>query len=93
MYEIVIGRSESDRKKLGLRGTIFLGKHYVKMGAVTSLSNKVYIDITQPHVILLTGKRGYGKSYSISCIAEEMTLLSEDIKNKIAVLIIDTMGI
>lgn len=61
MYEIVIGRSESDKKKLGLKGTIFVGKHYVKMGAVTSLSNLVYIDVAQPHVILLTGKRGTGK--------------------------------
>ena len=41
MYEIVIGRSESDLKRLGLKGTIFLGKHYVKMGPTTSLSNKI----------------------------------------------------
>ena len=41
MYEIVIGRSEKDREKYGLRGTIMLGKHYVKMGQTTSLSNPV----------------------------------------------------
>ena len=61
MYEIVIGRSESDKEKLGLRGTVFLGKHYVKMGPTTSLSNKVFMDISRAHVILVAGKRGSGK--------------------------------
>ena len=93
MYEIVIGRSESDKKKLGLKGTIFLGKHYVKMGAVTSLSNQVYIDVAQPHVILLTGKRGSGKSHTLAVIAEEMSKLPEGIRERIGVLIFDTMGI
>jgi len=93
MYEIVVGRSEKDKKALGLQGTIFLGKHYVKMGAVTSLSNKVFVDVAQPHVILLTGKRGMGKSYSLATMAEEMTLLPEEIRKKLSVLIIDTMGI
>lgn len=93
MYEIVVGRSESDRKLLGLQGTIFLGKHYVRMGTNTSLSNKIFLDIAKTHVVLVSGKRGSGKSFSIGVIAEEMAHLPEEIKNKIAVLIIDTMGI
>jgi hypothetical protein len=35
-YDIVIGREESERQKFGDRGTIFIGKHYVKMGQTTS---------------------------------------------------------
>ncbi|MEK6955777.1 MAG: DUF87 domain-containing protein [Nanoarchaeota archaeon] len=93
MYEIVVGRSEADRKLLGLQGTVFLGKHYVRMGNTTSLSNKIYLDVTKTHVILVAGKRGSGKSYSLSAIAEEMSDLPTEIKNKIAVLMIDTMGI
>src|SRR3989344_2023605 len=86
MYEIIAGRSESDKKELGLAGTIFLGKHYVKMGQYTSLSNKIYMDVARTHVVLVSGKRGSGKSYTLGTIAEE-------IKNKLAVLMIDTMGI
>jgi len=58
MYEIVIGRDEADKKRLGLRGTVFLGKLFVKMGQTTSLSNKVLLDVARPHVILISGKRG-----------------------------------
>ena len=58
MYEIVVGRSESDRKALGIQGTVFLGKHYVRMGPATSLSNKIYLDVAKTHVVLVAGKRG-----------------------------------
>jgi uncharacterized protein len=61
MYDIVIGRGEGDRKKYGKRGTIFLGKHYVKMGQTMSLSNNIYMDIARAHVISVFGKRGGGK--------------------------------
>src|SRR3989338_857036 len=57
MYEIVIGRSESDLKQFGLKGTIFLGKHYVRMGQTTSLSNKVYMDVARSHIVLVSGKK------------------------------------
>ena len=93
MYEITIGRNESDKKSLGLKGTVFLGKHYVKMGATTSLSNKVFMDVTKSHVVLIAGKRGSGKSYLLGVIAEEMADLQKEIKNKIAVVMFDTMGI
>ena len=93
MYEIIIGRSESDLKNFGLAGTIFLGKLYVKMGQTTSLSNKVYMDVARSHVILVSGKRGSGKSYSLGVIAEEMCNLPEEISKRLAVVIIDTMGI
>ncbi len=93
MYEIIVGRTESEKKLLGLKGTVFLGKHYVKMGVTTSLSNKIYMDVTRSHIVLVCGKRGYGKSYSLGVIAEEMAHLPYEVKNKIAVLMIDTMGI
>jgi hypothetical protein len=93
MYEILIGRNEADKKRLGLRGTIFLGKLFVKMGQTTSLSNKILLDVARSHVILICGKRGWGKSNSIGVIAEEISNLPEEIAENLSVLIFDTMGI
>ncbi len=64
MYEIIIGRNETDRKKFGDKGTFLLGKHYVRMGQTTSLSSNIYMDAVRPHVTFVVGKRGSGK-----CIA------------------------
>ena len=93
VYDIIIGRDEADRKRYGKEGVIFLGKSYVKMGQTTSLSNNVYLDVNRAHTIMLCGKRGSGKSYSLGVIAEEMVSLPKEIKDKLSVLILDTMGI
>ena len=61
MYDIVVGRSERDKEKYGTEGTVFIGKHYVKMGQTVSLSNKVYLDVGKSHVVFIVGKRGSGK--------------------------------
>jgi replicative DNA helicase len=61
MYDIIIGRSEGDKKKLGTEGTVLLGKHYVRMGRTITLSNKIYMDVTKSHVVFVCGKRGSGK--------------------------------
>jgi len=61
MYDIIIGRSEDDKEKYGTEGTVLLGKHYVKMGRTTSLSNKILLDVIRSHVIFVCGKRGGGK--------------------------------
>jgi len=63
------------------------------MGNYTSLSNKIWLDVVRSHVILVAGKRGSGKSYSLGVIAEEISKLPEDVKENIAPLIFDTMGI
>jgi len=92
-YDIVIGRDEADKKKFGKKGLIFLGKGYVKMGNMTSMSNRIFMDIVRSHVVLVAGKRGSGKSYSLGTIAEELTNLQDEAKGNVASLIFDTMGI
>src|SRR3989344_4481135 len=61
MYDILIGRSDADKEKYGTTGSVFIGKHYVKMGQTVSLSNKVYLDVSKSHVVFIVGKRGSGK--------------------------------
>ncbi len=92
-YDIIIGRDDSDKKKFGKKGLIYLGKGYVKMGNYTSLSNLIYMDIARSHVVLVAGKRGSGKSYSLGVMAEELANLPKEVSQNIAPLIFDTMGI
>jgi len=93
MYDIVLGRNQEDVKKWGTTGTIYIGKHYVKMGQTTSLSNKIFMDVVKSHVVFICGKRGSGKSYTMGVIAESILDLPEEIKNNISIILLDTMGI
>ncbi len=92
-YDIIIGRDASDKKSFGDKGLIFLGKGYVKMGQYTSLSNKIFMDVVRSHVVLIAGKRGSGKSYTLGVITEEISNLPSEVSQNIASLIFDTMGI
>jgi uncharacterized protein len=93
MFDILIGRDEEERKKYGSKGSIFIGKQYVKMGATTSLSNNVYLDVNKTHVVFICGKRGSGKSYTMGVIAEGMADLPSEVSGNISVVMLDTMGI
>ena len=93
MYDIIIGRNAEDAKKYGTLGTIFIGKHYVKMGQTTSLSNPILMDVAKSHVVFVCGKRGSGKSYTLGVIAESILDLPQEIRKNISVIIFDTMGI
>jgi len=92
-YDIIIGRNEMDKEKFGHKGLVFIGKGYVKMGNYTSLSNKIWMDVARSHVILVAGKRGSGKSYTLGAIAEEIANLKDEAAKNVATLIFDTMGI
>ncbi|MFP4424151.1 MAG: ATP-binding protein [Candidatus Woesearchaeota archaeon] len=93
MYDIILGRLEPDRKKYGTKGTILLGRQYVTMGQVTSLANNIHLDISGAHVVFICGKRGGGKSYTMGVIAEGLADLSEEIKENLSIIMLDTMGI
>jgi hypothetical protein len=93
MFDIIIGRSESDRKKYGSQGMILLGKQYVKMGRENSLANPVYLDMLRSHVVFVCGKRGGGKSYTMGVIAEGLADLPSEVRNNLSIIMLDTMGI
>lgn len=71
-------------------GLLFLGNY---MALDHSKGADVYLDALKPHAVLICGKRGYGKSYTMGCMMEELAFLPDPIKGKLASLIIDTMGI
>lgn len=83
--QYILGRKE---KKTG--GTLDIGRYYA---LDASLGAHVYLDVIRPHVILICGKRGYGKSYTIGTILEEIARLDNEIKTNLGVLILDTLGI
>jgi hypothetical protein len=92
-YDIIIGRGASEKKELGNRGLILIGKGYVKMGPHTSMSNRIFMDVAKSHVVLVAGKRGSGKSYTLGVLTEEMSNLPKEVSQNIAPIIFDTMGI
>ena len=91
--EVTLGRDKADTKQFGERGRIYLGKSYVTMGTQTSLSNFMKLDVARTHAILIAGKRGSGKSYTLGVIAEELAHLPRETAHNIASIIFDTMGI
>ncbi len=93
MPEIIVGRDEEDLEKYGKEGTIYIGKHLVGTGEDAHLTTPVLMDVLRPHIVLVTGKRGSGKSYTTSIIAEEIIKLPLWIRKNLCVLMIDTQGI
>ncbi len=92
-YDIIIGRSAEEAKKLGRKGAVWLGKQYIQMGQTSSLSNDVFMDVLRSHVVFVCGKRGSGKSYTLGVIAEGMAGLETAISKNLSIIILDTMGI
>jgi len=93
MREIIVGRTEKDLKDYGIKCTGYIGKHIVGEGEETHLTNKIVLDLLRPHIILITGKRGSGKSYCGGVIMEELALLPEAFRKNLTTVVIDTMGI
>ncbi len=91
--KIVIGKDWKDLKKFGEKGTAYIGKHVVGKGEESHLTNPIQMDLTRPHIVLVCGKRGTGKSYSAGVVAEEIYKLPDEIRMNLSVLMIDTMGI
>lgn len=93
VYETIVGRSRKDLEKFGSIASGYIGKHIVGTGEEAHLTVKVKMDLLMPHVVLICGKRGSGKSYSACVILEEFCELPEEYKKKMCFIVIDPMGI
>ncbi len=78
------------RRKKSDKGKLNIGRYYALDG---SLGSNVYIDILRPHITLICGKRGYGKSYTIGVFIEEIAKLEPVVKTNLGVVVFDTLGI
>ncbi|MGB9674778.1 MAG: hypothetical protein ACPLX8_01450 [Nanopusillaceae archaeon] len=81
--DIIVGRSLDDFEKFKYLATIFIGKEYIKMENALSLSNRVFLDVNFPHLILIAGKRGQGKSYTLASIFESFSMLEKELLEKL----------
>ncbi len=89
----VLGRDLADLDKYGSQGCAYLGKVVMSSGEKPVLGRKVLVDVSKPHLMLICGKRGGGKSYTLAVLMEEMARLDPTVKNRIAAITIDTVGI
>lgn len=73
------GREEPGTKPVGELGT------YRALDG--SRGAPLYLDLNSPHAMLVVGKRGYGKSYTLGVVAEELART-----DAIAPIVLDPMG-
>jgi DNA helicase HerA-like ATPase len=91
--ESIVGRQQKDIDKYGAEGTGYIGKVVMSSGENPVLGRKIRMDLAEPHVVLICGKRGYGKSYTMAVLIEEFARLPMALQNRISVIVIDTVGI
>ncbi|MFW6040205.1 MAG: ATP-binding protein [Thermoplasmatota archaeon] len=89
----ILGRDKSIKKEHGSDGCCFLGKSVSYPGGEYEEMGKVYLDIVSPHCVLIVGKRGTGKSYTLGVMAEGFAKLKQKYADKIALVLIDTMSV
>ena len=83
---IVLGRKRRDREE-------FQDKFCGWLGRDLGGQFRVCIDFLRPHVGLICGKKGYGKSYTLGVLTEEFLSLDDEIRKNIALVIVDPMNI
>jgi Predicted ATPase len=69
---------------------LYLGRYLARD---RSSGSHVSLDVNHPHAIFIAGKRGYGKSYTMAVLMEELMMLPDTIKDNVSSVVIDTMGI
>jgi DNA helicase HerA-like ATPase len=91
--EEIFGRDESLIEKAGKLGCCYLGKVVSYPAGRYEESGAVYLDLSSPHCMLVVGKRGTGKSYTLGVLVEGFCSLDDAIRENISVLVLDTMSV
>lgn len=91
---VIIGRSIKDDY---LGELIYIGKVFENTVGTNYLSADVWLDITFPHVIYITGTRGSGKSFDLGVLVEGISNLTnpspiQNDVNPLCSIVIDTQS-
>ena len=89
----IFGRSKSTNEKLGVKGCSYIGKNVSYPGGEYEEMGKTYLDIVSPHCMLVLGKRGTGKSYTLGVIAEGFAKLKKKYSDNLSLILVDTMSV
>ncbi len=92
---VIVGRSESFHRKYPHTGLGMIGAVTESCGDILEslLGMPVHVDLVSPHVMLVAGKRGSGKSYTLGIIAEELARTMERREIEVAGVVIDTVDV
>ncbi len=88
-----MGRSQGAKERLGSKGCCFLGKNVSYPGGKYEEMGRTYLDLVSPHCMLVLGKRGTGKSYTLGVLAEGFASLDPEHLQRLSVVIVDTMSV
>ena len=83
----VVGRDRRECEEVGELASLFFGK------SLTGGQDSIYLDVDKAHVILVSGKRGTGKSWTLGNIVEGIAESPPEVRKEIATIVVDTMGI
>jgi len=89
----VIGRTPTKLRKLGNALTLTLGRTFECQRAQITLGESVFLDANEPHMLLICGKRGFGKSYTMGVVVEGLLSLPSEVRKSLCLVIIDAMGV
>ncbi|MGY5871281.1 MAG: ATP-binding protein [Candidatus Thorarchaeota archaeon] len=92
---VVLGRSDSFHRKYRSHGLGMIGGvTETSDDVLTSLMGMpVNLDLMSPHVMLVAGKRGSGKSYTLGILAEELARAMERREIEVAAVLVDTVDV
>ncbi|MHA1768513.1 MAG: ATP-binding protein [Candidatus Thorarchaeota archaeon] len=92
---VLLGRSDSFHRKFRSVGIGLIGSvSETSDNPLLSLAGMpVNLDLMSPHVMLVAGKRGSGKSYTLGIIAEELALAMERSEIEVAAVLVDTVDV
>ncbi len=87
----IIGRITERVKRFGKECSVPIGSEII-LGNISKEQN-IYLDVSKPQIVIICGKRGTGKSYTMGKILEGLASLDQKYLEKTSVILIDTMGI
>lgn len=91
--EEIFGRTDEMIDKFGKDGTAYVGKIVSYPAGKYEEVGEVHLDLAFPHCMLVVGKRGTGKSYTLGVLSEGFGLMDKNMRDRVSVVIIDTMSV